>query len=145
MQDERKHLETALDASVTTCRQHWLRFSFADTWRCQEVAGLKQDMTLGFNDRPGFRNGSALAFRPWNGEKRCSMDIVSIPMVMMDSHFYDYKQLREEEVTIEMTKWVREIKEVHGQATVIWHQRVMSQDYGWEDGYKSLLTLVSER
>ncbi|MGE4550072.1 MAG: polysaccharide deacetylase family protein [Opitutales bacterium] len=145
MKAERRHLETALGAPVTTCRQHRLRFSFADTWRSQEVAGFKQDMTLGFNDRSGFRNGSALAFCPWDEEKRCSMDIVALPMVIMDSHLYDYKQLRDEEVTVEMTKWVREINEVYGQATVIWHQRVMSMDYGWGRGFKNLLDLVNSK
>ena len=43
---EKKRLEKAANIEVKNARQHWLRFSWEQTWGCQEKAGLNQDTTL---------------------------------------------------------------------------------------------------
>ena len=59
-------LSHQLGTTPRAVRQHWLRFSFAETWKMQAEAGFRLDMTLGFNDRAGFRNAGALLYRPYN-------------------------------------------------------------------------------
>lgn len=140
MQREKTHLEQAVEAPVTICRQHWMRFSWQQTWPTQEQAGLKTDTTLGFNDRPGFRNGAALCFHPWDETIERPLTLVALPMVLMDSHLYDYNDLEEEERQRQIEYWLDEIRKVHGMASIIWHQRVMSADYGWGSGYEYLLS-----
>lgn len=142
---ERHTLEDALGDQVTSCRQHWLRFSFERTWRCQKQVGFKLDSTLGFNDRPAFRNGAALMLQPWDAE--CDepvRDFSVLPLVLMDSHFYDYQLYTEAQRNEELSYWIDEIKAVGGEATVVWHQRVMSRDYGWAAGYRYLLEQVAK-
>lgn len=138
---ERERLEQALGEPVTRARQHHLRFSWAETWRAQQAAGLTLDATLGFNDRPGFRNSAALRFRPWVGDGPLSIE--ALPLVLMDSQFYDYQPMTEAARGDAMARWVDEVKAVRGQASVVWHQRVMHPDYGWGDGYRTLLDLVA--
>jgi len=129
-----------LGAPVTACRQHWLRFSFGRTWKIQREAGFQLDTTLGFNDRPAFRNGAALMMNPWNEVSDSPVTGFSIlPMVLMDSHLYDYQPYSEDQRKEAIRYWIEEIKSVGGEATVIWHQRVMSRDYGWAEGYRCLL------
>lgn len=142
MRREKLYLEQALEQPVTICRQHWLRFSWQQTWQVQQRTGLETDMTLGFNDRSGFRNGAALQFHPWDASAECPMTLSALPMVLMDSHLYDYADLSENERQREMDYWLGEIKAVHGEASIIWHQRVMSADYGWGTGYEYLLSKV---
>lgn len=137
---EKETLENALDAEVSTCRQHWMMFSWADTWKCQQDAGFVLDSSLGFNDRSGFRNSAALKFKPWRDGQ--AMDFEVLPIALMDSQFYDYAPMDDEERYRKMKGWIDEIKSVHGQATVIWHQRVFSSDYGWGHGYKTLLEMI---
>ena len=143
MKRERQTLELAAGAPVERCRQHWLRFSWHDTWRAQQEAGFKLDTTLGFNDRPGFRNGSALRFNPWDTQNHRPMTIDAIPMVLMDSHMYDYQPMTGDERHAALHRWLGEIKAVHGVASVVWHQRVMHPDYGWGSGYRDLLKQVT--
>jgi len=141
---EKETLEDALGAEVTVCRQHWLRFSFEKTWENQKQAGFKLDTTLGFNDRPGFRNGAALMMQPWDVVCDSPMqDFLALPLVLMDSHLYDYELYSKEQRCEAIRYWVNEIKAVGGEASVVWHQRVMSRDYGWADGYHCLLEEVN--
>lgn len=142
MLKEKHYLEQAVDAPVTICRQHWLRFSWHKTWKTQQEAGLELDTTLGFNDRPGFRNGTALCFHPWDTNTKKPMKLAVLPMVLMDSHLYDYGDVDHEERYQQMNYWLDEIMAVRGTATIIWHQRVMSNDYGWGPGYEYLLSRI---
>jgi hypothetical protein len=141
---ERERLSMAIGTDVTSCRQHWLRFSWQQTWRAQERAGIKLDSTLGFNDRPAFRVGAALQFRPWDHEKGGPMDLEVVPMILMDSQMYDYRETTPAERQAVMRYWLGELHAVHGTASVVWHQRVMSDDYGWADGYRDLLDIRKE-
>jgi hypothetical protein len=139
MAQEREYLEQVLDSPVTSCRQHWMRFSWEHTWRAQEEAGFALDVTLGFNDRPAFRNGAALRFRPWDFTLNQPMQLKAIPTVLMDSHFYDKSDLLDCQRQQQLNYWLDEIRFVGGTAAVLWHQRVMSKDYGWDKGFRHLL------
>lgn len=136
---EKERLEECSGGAVTAVRQHWLRFGWGETWRAQQAAGLELDTTLGFNDRPAFRNGAALRFHPWEEATGTPLALAALPMVLMDSQLYDYRELSEAERRSEIDRWLGEVRAVRGQASIIWHQRVFSPDYGWGDGYRYLL------
>ena len=143
MRAEKEHLERAGGLRVKTCRQHWLRFAFSKTWLAQEKAGFELDMTVGFNDRPGFRLGAALEISPWNQKTKKAMKIRVVPMILMDSHLHDYQNLSEQHQKEEIQNWCQLIRRSHGKASVIWHQRTISKDYGWKVSWKAVLKEVS--
>lgn len=142
---QRQRLEAAVGAPVTTCRQHWLRFSWADTWAAQEQAGLAEDTTLMFNDRPGFRAAAALAWRPWDPKSGVPHRVSALPTVLMDSHLYDYQPLPPEERRRSIAYWLDEIVAVGGQAAVLWHPHTLTRDYGWKDGFIELMDHMNRR
>lgn len=137
--EEREIISKVCDDNVVICRQHWFRFSWMKTWCAQHDAGIKVDTTLGMNDRPGFRNASALAYQPLDPSTGRTFGIVALPTVLMDSHFYDYREMTDEQRRREIARWIDEVVAVHGQATVLWHQRVLAEDYGWKSGFEFLV------
>jgi hypothetical protein len=145
MREEKDRLEKALNVKITTCRQHWLRFSWEHTWQAQQEAGLELDTTLGFNDRPGFRNGAALRFHPLDLATGQAMKLQSLPLVLMDSHLYDYLDFDDEQRAREIKRWIDEIRHVHGAASVLWHPQALSSDYGWDCGFKALLEFLRRK
>ncbi|MEE8057574.1 MAG: hypothetical protein V3T17_07035 [Pseudomonadales bacterium] len=137
---EKNCVESATESTISTCRQHWLRFSFSGTWKAQEQAGFKLDTTLGFNDRIAFRNSAALKIPVWiSNSGGASKSLHTLPMVLMDSHLFDYKAMHSRERRHEIDKMINEVAFTGGEASVIWHQRVFHSDYNWGVDYEYLL------
>lgn len=141
---QRQRLNSISDGDVVACRQHWLRFSWADTWLAQETAGLREDTTLMFNDRMGFRTAAAFCWTPWNSRAECPHAVHALPTVLMDSHAYDYRPLTSEARRSEFRRWFQEIKDVGGQCAVLWHPHTMTDDYGWKEGFHDCVTVAAE-
>jgi len=139
---EREILEEASSSEVRSCRQHWLRFSWSDTWIAQQRSGLLHDSTLMFNDRPGFRASCIATWRPWDVENFSSLNIEITPSIMMDSHFYDYNS-KKIDVCDKMEYFLEESNYVGGDIYVLWHTHTLSEEYGWRSGFKQLLKLIS--
>ena len=133
MARERDRLEAATGLEIRACRQHWLRFSWSETWRAQTAAGLRRDSSLGFNDRPGFRNGAALEWAPWDPADKTVIGMRAVPMVLMDSHLYAYRLLNPDQRLAEIDRWLGEVRAVGGQATVNFHPHGLVEEFGWRD------------
>jgi hypothetical protein len=140
--EQKRNLESISGVSINACRQHWLRFSWQATWSSQEQGGLHSDTTLMFNDRPGFRNSSALRWQPWNAKSNTQHQITAQPSVLMDSHLYDYQPFSDAERRSEMRYWLAECQTIHGEVAVLWHPHTLTKDYGWESGFNELLTAI---
>tara|TARA_B100001057_G_C22860717_1_gene954406 strand:- start:1779 stop:3092 length:1314 start_codon:yes stop_codon:yes gene_type:complete len=142
LKDQKLHLENSLGSEVSSCRQHWLRFGWRTTWKAQSVAGLKRDSTLMFNDRFGFRNSSAITWYPWDESSSNAQSVQCTSSVIMDSHFYDYQKMNAAQRSKEINRLTDECKHVGGEAFVLWHPHTLSDDYGWTEGFRTLLQSI---
>jgi hypothetical protein len=144
IRSQRECLESLITKQVNSCRQHWLRFGWATTWSSQSKAGLSQDTTLMFNDRPGFRAGAAVGWSPWDAGAGKSHALRALPTIFMDSHFFDYQQMNAEQRQAAFHYWLGEIAAVGGEAAVLWHPHSLSRDYGWGDDFRELINCIKE-
>ena len=135
-------LNSILGIRPTRIRQHWLRFTFSDTWIAQQRAGFLIDSTLGFNDRPGFRAAAAMRFKPLLGDCRAT-SLIALPLILMDSHLHDYLGLESSECGAEADRWIDEVIEVGGEGSINWHQRVIHPDYGWAGSWSHVLSRIA--
>jgi len=146
MMDERHRLASCLGTTVAgSCRQHWFRFSLSETWRAQIEAGILHDLTIGFTDRPGFRTGLAAPFRPYDHERNCAFDLVSIPNILMDTHLFNYADASADERRRAIDGLLDDLADLGGQSAIIWHSHVFGGIFGWESDYNYLLHQMRSR
>ena len=65
-------------------RMHYLRLRAPETWRWMAAAGLREDWSLGYADRAGFRAGTCWPFRPFDLEADRELDVEVVPLIAME-------------------------------------------------------------
>lgn len=143
MKEEKNLLDNIFKINSKCCRQHWFNFSFKNTWKFQYKSGFKYDFTLGFNDCMGFRNSSCLSFKPLDYKLK-RIGLYSIPMILMDSHLYDYELNDQNKIRLKIKKLIDEVKFVGGVASINWHPHTLGNEYGWREGYKYLIKYIKK-
>jgi len=97
-----------------------------------------------FNDRSGFRNSCATSWKPWN-QIEGKAHLISCKMsLVMDSHLFDYNDFSNNERNDDLRFWIKECKDVGGKATILWHPQTLTKDYGWNHGFISMLSFISD-
>lgn len=93
---EKKRLEQVLGSMVTGYRNHYLRIHVPDSWEKLARAEFLYDTTLGYNDIVGFRNGMCHPFRPYNLNTDSEINILEIPLAIMDNTVFESSTSYEE-------------------------------------------------
>ncbi|MHB9029686.1 MAG: polysaccharide deacetylase family protein [Candidatus Latescibacterota bacterium] len=78
--------ESRLGFKFAGVRHHYLMFRHGQTFETASETGMLYDATLGFSDRPGYRNGIAAPFFPFPVTHQAGK-IVEIPLHFMDTVF----------------------------------------------------------
>ena len=126
----KERLEKVTTMSINGYRGHFLRFSTPSTWNLLKEAGFSYDSTLGFSDCAGFRNGICHPFYPWDRNKNAFIDIVELPLALMDvtlTHHMHLSILQAKEFGSGM---IDTIKGLGGAATLLWHNNNMEGEMG---------------
>jgi len=123
--EEKRSLEKVLDREVAGYRNHYLRFRVPDTWELLEEVGFLYDTTLGYPDCTGFRNGMCHPFRPFNLRTGREMEILEVPLVVMDRALLLHMRLSPEQAWSEMERLLAAAKRHHGVVTVLWHNEFL--------------------
>ncbi len=125
---EKQNLEKVLNRKVTGYRNHYLKFRVPDTWELLEKAGFQYDTTLGYSDCIGFRNGMCHPFRPFNLKTNREMEILEIPLMLMDRTLIQYMQLTMEQAWDQTERLLETVEQYHGTINILWHNTFMEGD-----------------
>ena len=118
---EKMMLEKAIDRPATGYRNHYLRFQVPETWRSLVAAGVEWDSTYGDPYSVGFRNGMAHPFKPYDARASKFLDILEIPLTVMDGTLESYLRLGPEAGWSLTRKMLDTVENVSGVATLLWH------------------------
>ncbi|MCC5916649.1 MAG: polysaccharide deacetylase family protein [Cryomorphaceae bacterium] len=140
---EKKTLEGIIDEPVYRSRQHYIRIQFPKTYRQLVKMGIKEDYSMGFPERPGFRAGTSLPFRFFDVEANTVTDLKIFPFPFLDTYYSEKKALSPEKGLKEMKVFADRIKSVNGHLILVWHNRTFSelekQWQGWVHNFEEML------
>jgi peptidoglycan/xylan/chitin deacetylase (PgdA/CDA1 family) len=145
LEEERRKLEKVVGI-VTGARQHYLRFD-SDTWVKQENAGFSYDTTLCYADAPGFRGGLAYPYYPYNHDTGKKMNILEIPLTLMDKTLSDHMKMDINEAWGAIKNIIKTVEGYNGLMTLLWHNERFDDVAfpGWSELYKKVLEDLKEK
>lgn len=138
---EKQAVEQTAGMSISSSRQHYLRFAVPETWRALSEAGMTEDSTMGYAAEPGFRCGTCKPFFVFDIHAREQLSLIERPMLIMDVSFRMYKQLSITQSIALCEEIKAQVKKHQGELVILWHNSSLSQVDGWEGWHKVLETL----
>lgn len=129
IREEKERLEKVTGVHTQGYRNHYLRFKTPDTWYYLKELGFAYDTTFGFPEQIGYRNGLCYPFRPYDHVKGCYIDILELPLLVMDVSFFKYMGLTVDSAFTLFRKIHDDVKRLGGVLTIVWHNNCLSDDY----------------
>lgn len=139
---EKNMLEFLRNNEISGIRQHYCNLTIPDTWEFQEAAGFRYDTSLCVKKDVGFRWGTCFPFYPFNSIKEKRLNILEIPLIIMDGALFG-----KEDPWHECKKIVDIVEHYGGLLMILWHNHVFNEnDFpGMVTIYEELITLCKKR
>ena len=138
---EKALLESIVHAPVKGVRHHYLAFggvNASSTFRKQFEADFLYDSSVGWRDVCGFRAGTAFPYFPFDSDRRERLEILEIPLTIMDCHLMCYPREKALKVAQEV---IEELKTVGGLLVLNWHTESFCNRWRFE-GYVDLFDQI---
>ena len=141
---EKESVEALSGLPVRGVRNHFLRFGVPESYRLTEKLGLFYDSTLGYAEQEGFRAGICTPFRPYDIEARRSLNIVEIPLVVMDGTLRDYRCLTPDEALVKIQQLIDIVQSFRGTIVFNWHNTFLVESNGqWRRVFEDTLAQLA--
>ena len=126
-------------------RYHFLRFRMPDSLRDAQASGIRIDASLGFAATPGFRNNYGLPFRPWDPAVRRALELVEVPLNVMDTTFIYYQRLGADE-TLDRVRTFLDRNREDRVISILFHNEYLTEGVfaPWLNLYRDLLIYLAE-
>ena len=134
----------ALSVNVELSRQHYLRIFLPTTYTNLALLGIKEDYSMGYSDRIGFRAGTCTPFNFYNLKEDKALTLKIIPFQTMDYTLSHQMRMNPNEALASIMKLVNKVHAVNGTFVSIWHNEYMSGISPWR-GWELLMPLVLEK
>jgi len=104
-------------------------------------AGAADDSSMGFNDSPGFRAGTALPFEVFDPRRGLTGELLELPMSIADMHLPRDDERAATECVLGHLAVVRELG---GLAVLNWHVGNWHPARGWRESYRAACELLAQ-
>ncbi len=144
VKSEISDITRVLTANVILSRQHYMRIFLPTTYINLALLGIKEDYSMGYSDRIGFRAGTCTPFFFYNLKAEQVLNLRIIPFQTMDYTLFQRMKLNPHEALDRVMKLVSKVHAVNGTFVSIWHNEYLSGISPWK-GWELLMPLVLDK
>jgi len=138
--NEYEELCTLTKSEINVGRQHFLRFKVPNTWQIWEDNHMRNDSTLGFPRKEGFRCGTCSSYSVYNIITRKKLELKETPLILMDKTLMNYqKDVSTESFLKKFRELVAITKKYNGKFVLLWHNSVFDRKKYTTEFYKKLI------
>ncbi|MGB0882113.1 MAG: polysaccharide deacetylase family protein, partial [Vicingaceae bacterium] len=129
---EKDRLINITRGKVTKSRQHYLMLKFPSTYKALISCGIKEDFTMGFAEKPGFRASICSPFYFYNLNDEVETELKIFPFAVMEATFKYYQKTSPENTIQKILSMMENVKAVNGMFISVWHNESLSDKGIWE-------------
>jgi hypothetical protein len=129
---EKERLETILSEKVYHSRQHFLRLNFPETYQQLIQAGIREDYSMGYPEKPGFRAGTCTPFLFYDLTREETTGLKIYPFQIMEMTFLQYLGLSPADTISRINKIMNEVNAAGGTFCTIWHNESLTGEGKWK-------------
>ncbi|MCK4464140.1 MAG: polysaccharide deacetylase family protein [Bacteroidales bacterium] len=135
-------LSLVLGKPVHISRQHFLKLRFPETYRNLIQFGIKEDYTMGYASRTGFRAGIASPFNFYDLEREEETGLKVFPFQVMDGTLKDYLRLEPPEAIQRIRELIEKVRKVNGTFISLWHNTSFDDKGEWKGWRKVYVEMI---
>ncbi|MEO8822993.1 MAG: polysaccharide deacetylase family protein [Ginsengibacter sp.] len=129
---EKERLEKLSSQKIIKSRQHYLKFKLPDTYNSLLEAGILEDYSMGFPEKPGFRAGTCKPFYFFDLKNEKTTSLKIFPVTCMDATFIYYLEKPPEKSLVEILNLLKEVENVSGNFIPIFHNDNIGGNPKWK-------------
>lgn len=145
LEKEKTALEEVVGYNIEKSRQHFLSLKLPETYRSLLSLGIKEEHSMGFNNRTGFRASTAHPFFWYDIQEEKKTNLKVFPFVFMDVQLRDYLGLDQNQSIELINRYIEQLKQTGGVLSFIWHNSSFYGNEGWTGWDKVYEFLLRKR
>jgi hypothetical protein len=146
VREEKERLEKILQRPVTKSRQHYLKINIPHTFRTLIKIGIKEDYSMGYSSKIGFRAGTCSPFYFFDIARNQQTKLKIYPFTFMDTTLKHHLGMRSKEVIPFLEPVVNEIRSLGGNFIFVFHNQSIGGSgtwRNWSDIYEKVIQLAN--
>ncbi len=139
--EERNRLAGLTERKIGKNRQHYLVFETRNYFQRLIALRIKEDYSMGFADKPGFRAGTGRPFYFFDLLQNRETNLMIHPFVVMDRTLNQYEGKSAEDAELLLMELVENVRKINGTFVSLWHNESLSDRFewkGWQAVFKNL-------
>lgn len=143
---EKATVEQITNQTITSSRQHFIRFDLPSTYRRLLALGINNDYSMGYGSINGFRASITTPYHWYDLKSEEKTQLLIHPFCFMDANAYYEEKLSSEAALEELMKYHNAIKSVNGTMITLWHNNFLGTDEmfaGWREVYEKFVAAVA--
>ncbi len=143
-ENEKTCLESILQHSIHSNRQHFLRYRLPNYWHTLISHGITDDYSVGYTDRWGYRSGTSLSHKAFDLNANKILNLNLHPFVFMDTAL---KKMYKDDVVLITDKMIQIIDESrqNGFPLIgVWHNYAMPADSLFLDSFTNVMYQINK-